>query len=244
MLMQLATLAGALFVGLVAIALVYVLGMRTKSPLVLSPLIRLQRAIINPKQMRSAGTPGAYASVIRHRGRTSGRPYETPVGVVAADDGFLIALVYGSRTNWLQNVLASGSATIVHEGQTYEVDQPEIVPMQAVAARFAAGDQQGFRLLARRPGAPGPAGRAGRGRSAGHRRATRRRRQDPVRRHDPVDGGPACRRSRAPWSGTSAPKIAMQPSRCWPRHSRASARWTRWSAMTTRRQTDVAACSR
>ena len=177
MLMQVATLAGALFVGVVAIALVFLLGMRAKSPLVLSPLIRLQRAIINPKQMRSAGTPGAYASVIRHRGRTSGRPYETPVGVVAADDGFLIALVYGSRTNWLQNVLASGSATIVHEGQTYEVDQPEIVPMQAVAARFTAGDQQGFRLLARRPGAPGPAGRAGRGRRAGHRCAIRRRRQ-------------------------------------------------------------------
>jgi deazaflavin-dependent oxidoreductase (nitroreductase family) len=148
MLMQVAILVGALFLGVVAIALVYVLGMRAKSPLVLSPLIRLQRAIINPKQMRSAGTPGAYASVIRHRGRTSGRPYETPVGVVAADDGFLIALVYGSRTNWLQNVLASGSATIVHEGQTYEVDQPEIIPMQTVAARFAGGDQQGFRLLA------------------------------------------------------------------------------------------------
>jgi deazaflavin-dependent oxidoreductase (nitroreductase family) len=148
MFMQVATLAGALFVGVVAIALVFLLGMRTKSPLVLSPLIRLQRAIINPKQMRSAGTPGAYASVIRHRGRTSGKSYETPVGVVADDDGFLIALVYGSRTNWLQNVLAAGSATIAHEGQTYEVDQPEIVPMKAVAARFTASDQQGFRRLA------------------------------------------------------------------------------------------------
>jgi hypothetical protein len=86
--------------------------------------------------------------VIRHRGRVSGRSLETPVGVVAADDGFVIALVYGSRTNWVQNVLASGSATIVHEGNTYEVDQPEIIPMQAVAARFTASDQQGFRLLA------------------------------------------------------------------------------------------------
>jgi deazaflavin-dependent oxidoreductase (nitroreductase family) len=148
MLMQLATLGGALLVGLAAIALIYLLGMRAKSPLVLSPLIRLQRAIINPRQMRSAGTPGAYASVIRHRGRTSGRPYETPVGAVAAYDGFVIALVYGSRSNWLQNVLASGSATIVHEGQTYEVDQPEIIPMRAVAAQFSAGDQRGFRWLA------------------------------------------------------------------------------------------------
>jgi deazaflavin-dependent oxidoreductase (nitroreductase family) len=148
MLMQLATVVGALFVGLVVIAIVYLVGMRVKSPLVLNPLIRLQRAIINPRQMRSAGTPGAYASVIRHRGRTSGRPYETPVGAVAADDGFVIALVYGARANWLQNVLASGSATIVHEGQTYQVDQPEIIPMRAVATRFTAGDQRGFRWLA------------------------------------------------------------------------------------------------
>ena len=148
MLMQLAALAGALIVGLAVIALLYLLGMRAKSPLVHNPLIRLQRAIINPRQMRSAGTPGAYASVIRHRGRTSGRPYETPVGAVAAGDGFVIALVYGSRTNWLQNVLASGSATIVHEGHTYQVDRPEIVPMQAVATAFTAGDQRSFRLYA------------------------------------------------------------------------------------------------
>ncbi len=147
MLMQLATLAGAVILGVLAIAMVYVLGMRTKSPLVLGPLIRLQRAIINPKQMGSAGTPGAYASVIRHRGRVSGRSFETPVGVVATDDGFVIALVYGSRTQWLQNVLAAGSATIVHDGQTCEVDRPEVIPMQAVATRFTAGDQQGFRVL-------------------------------------------------------------------------------------------------
>ena len=147
MLMQVATLAGALILGVVAIAIVFLLAWRAKSPLVLRPLIGLQRAIINPRQMQSAGTPGAYASVIRHRGRTSGRPYETPVGAVAVDDGFLIALMYGSRTNWLQNVLASGSATIVHEGQTYEVDQPALIPMQAVAARFTSSDQQGFRVL-------------------------------------------------------------------------------------------------
>ncbi len=148
MLMQLATLAGALFAGLVAIALVFLLGMRAKSPLVLDPLIRLQRAILNPRQMRSAGTPGASASVIRHRGRISGRPYETPVGAVAAGDGFVIALPYGSRANWLHNVLASGSATIVNEGHLYGVDRPEIIPMPAVEAQFTAGDRRSFRWFA------------------------------------------------------------------------------------------------
>ena len=63
MLMQLGALVGAVLLVLVAIALVFVLGMRAKSPLVLDPLIRLQRATINPRQMRSAGSPGAYAAV-------------------------------------------------------------------------------------------------------------------------------------------------------------------------------------
>jgi deazaflavin-dependent oxidoreductase (nitroreductase family) len=147
MLMQLAIVAGAVVVGLVGVALLILVGWRRNSPLVLKPMIRLQRAFINPRQLQSAGTPGAYAGVIRHRGRTSGRAYETPVGVVAEDDGFVIALVYGTRTNWLQNVLASGSATIVHEGRTWQVDRPEVVPMRTVASLFAPGDQQGFRLL-------------------------------------------------------------------------------------------------
>lgn len=148
MLIQLATIAGTLVLGVAAIALMYVLGMRAKSPIVQGPLVRFQRAILNPRQLRTAGEPGAYASVIRHRGRTSGRAYETPVGAVPTDDGFAIALVYGSGTQWLRNVLASGSATIVHEGHEYQVDRPEIVPMEAVAARFTAGDQRGFRWYA------------------------------------------------------------------------------------------------
>jgi hypothetical protein len=60
----------------------------------------------------------------------------------------VIALPYGARANWLQNVLASGSATIVHEGETYQVDRPEVVPMRAVQAAFAADDQRSFRWFA------------------------------------------------------------------------------------------------
>jgi hypothetical protein len=44
----------------------------------------------------------------------------------------MIPLPYGSSADWLQNVRASGSAVIVHEGNTHRVDRPEIVP-RAVA---------------------------------------------------------------------------------------------------------------
>jgi hypothetical protein len=51
MLMQMATLGVALLVGLAAIAGTLLLGMRAKSPLLLGPLIRLQRAVLNPRQL-------------------------------------------------------------------------------------------------------------------------------------------------------------------------------------------------
>jgi deazaflavin-dependent oxidoreductase (nitroreductase family) len=133
-------IAGVLLV-LVATGIVFVAGMRAKSPLLLDTVRRTSRAM-KPLALKSAGTPGAYASVIRHVGRTTGRAYETPVGAVATDDGFVIALPYGPNTDWLKNVLASGSATIVNEGNTYDVDRPEVVPMAAAGRFFSSQDQR------------------------------------------------------------------------------------------------------
>jgi deazaflavin-dependent oxidoreductase (nitroreductase family) len=147
MLRRATTLVGALFLGLVTVLIALVVGMRARSPRLLNAVRRINRAIFNPLQMRSAGTPGAYASMIRHSGRTSGIPYETPVGAVPTDDGFVIALVYGPHTDWLKNVLASGSATIVNEGSTYRVDQPEVIPMEAAGGNLPAKDQRNLRLI-------------------------------------------------------------------------------------------------
>jgi deazaflavin-dependent oxidoreductase (nitroreductase family) len=139
-------LIGGVLFALVATGVVFVVGMRTKSPVVLDTVRRTSRAM-KPLALKSAGTPGAYASVIRHVGRTTGRAYETPVGAVAIDDGFVIALPYGPNTDWLKNVLASGSAIIVDEGNTYDVDRPELVPMAAAGAYFSPQDQRAHRMF-------------------------------------------------------------------------------------------------
>ena len=63
-------------------------------------------------------------------------------------DGFLIALPYGTRTQWLRNVLAAGRAEIVVEGETHQVDRPELVPTASYATAFSLTDQRLFRWLA------------------------------------------------------------------------------------------------
>jgi deazaflavin-dependent oxidoreductase (nitroreductase family) len=147
-------MAGALLIvlavlvlALLAIAILYVLGIRSKSSTVRTAVRRFHHGVGNPLQLRSAGTPGTYASVLRHQGRSTGRTYQTPVWAVPTDDGFVIAIVYGSGTDWLKNLLASGTAAIVHEGATYQVDQPEIIPIQSARAYFPATLQRTHRLV-------------------------------------------------------------------------------------------------
>jgi len=139
--------AGALVAGLILLMLAFVFGMRAKSPVVLRAIRRFNRRFMNPRQMKTAGTPGAYAGFVRHVGRRSGRVFETPVGPFATDDGFVIALPYGTSSDWVKNVLAAGSATLVTEGQTVEVDQPEIVPLGDVVDFLPSKERRNLRLF-------------------------------------------------------------------------------------------------
>ena len=138
--------AGAV-VALAVVATVFLVGMRTKSPAVVDRMRRFNRAVTNPRVLRSAGSPGASASVIRHVGRVSGRLFETPVGPFAVGDDFVVGLPYGPRADWVRNVLANGSATLVHEGRTVPVHQPEVVPTLEVASDLPSSEQRTLRIF-------------------------------------------------------------------------------------------------
>jgi deazaflavin-dependent oxidoreductase (nitroreductase family) len=104
--------------------------------------LRLFTRAMRPLALRSAGKEGSNTSVVRHVGRRSGRTFETPVVAVHHDDSFLIALPYGKRTDWLKNVLDKGSAAIVTNGQVYEVDRPEVIPMADATSYFRPREQR------------------------------------------------------------------------------------------------------
>ena len=104
--------------------------------------LRLFTRAMRPLAWRSAGNEGSDTSVVRHVGRRSGRTYSTPLIAVQHDDSFLIALPYGKRTDWLKNVINKGSASIVTNGHTYEVDRPEVIPMAEATAYFRPREQR------------------------------------------------------------------------------------------------------
>jgi deazaflavin-dependent oxidoreductase (nitroreductase family) len=65
--------------------------------------------------------------VVIHRGRHSGRRYQTPVvNVFPAGDGYVIALTYGPGTDWVKNVLAAGGCELQTRGHTIRLTSPQV----------------------------------------------------------------------------------------------------------------------
>jgi deazaflavin-dependent oxidoreductase (nitroreductase family) len=145
--------AGALWAvaGLVVLALVVfltlVLVMRTKRPRALAVVRRFNRRFNNPRMLRSAGRPGSPLAVIRHVGRRSGTPYETPIGVFPMEDDFLTVLSYGSDTDWLRNARAAGSAELAVDGQTYRVAAGQVIGRDEALPYVPAGQLPFVRLF-------------------------------------------------------------------------------------------------
>jgi deazaflavin-dependent oxidoreductase (nitroreductase family) len=65
--------------------------------------------------------------LVVHRGRRSGRSYQTPVSTFPTEDGFVIALTYGAdKTEWVKNVLAAGGCELRTRGRVLRVDSPRV----------------------------------------------------------------------------------------------------------------------
>lgn len=143
-----AQIIGGSILALTAFSALFMISMRMKYRPVLTAVRRFNRAVTNPQAMKTAGQPGAAASAIQHRGRTSGTEYETPIGPVVTDDGFVVPLPYGTSPDWLKNILAAGNAVIIHEGGTYPVSDPEIIPSSVAFAYIPLGEQRVLRAFA------------------------------------------------------------------------------------------------
>lgn len=66
-------------------------------------------------------------TVIKHRGRKSGRQFETAVSAYRKGDTVAIMLAHG-KTNWVKNILAAGEADIRLGRRDLHLVNPRIVP--------------------------------------------------------------------------------------------------------------------
>ena len=99
---------------------------------------------------RFAGVSRTPFALIRHVGRRSGKPYETPIIVMPLENGFVIALTYGPEVDWYRNVQAAGQATLLWHNREYVLKQPEPITVQAGLAAFPTPFRQILGLLGTR----------------------------------------------------------------------------------------------
>jgi deazaflavin-dependent oxidoreductase (nitroreductase family) len=88
-------------------------------------IARFNRRFTNKLTSKVAGYLPGFA-VVSHVGRKSGRTYRTPVNAFRTDDGYIIALTYGSESDWAKNLLAAGSCEIQTRGRWVRLISPRI----------------------------------------------------------------------------------------------------------------------
>ena len=75
-------------------------------------------------------------AVLRHRGRRSGRGYETPLMAFQTDDGFVFALTYGRKVDWVRNLLTHDGGVLLYGGEEYKLHSIRYAPYDEVKDRF------------------------------------------------------------------------------------------------------------
>jgi deazaflavin-dependent oxidoreductase (nitroreductase family) len=66
-------------------------------------------------------------AVLTHRGRKTGRAYQTPINVFQRGSDYFFFLTYGSDVQWVKNVIANGSCSIETRGRVVELVEPELI---------------------------------------------------------------------------------------------------------------------
>ena len=112
-------------------------------------LIRAAARVVNPLVLRIAGRRHMpIIGVVHHRGRKTGHPYATPLGVrPAPGGGFVIPLTFSEASQWYQNILAAGGCVITYRGADHTVAGPVVVDRATAGPGYPRYERAALRLI-------------------------------------------------------------------------------------------------
>jgi len=105
------------------------------------PMPRLM-AHINKRTFNKLALRRNVSPVLVHTGRKSGRTYQTPLDAIPIEGGYIFFVIYGRQSDWVQNVLASGSAQVVIDGSTIDLTSPRLIPRDEARPLLPAGTSE------------------------------------------------------------------------------------------------------
>ena len=101
-------------------------------------LAKINKRLFNPGQIRKGKYP-----VVTHVGRKSGKTYQTPLDAFRTDTGYVLVARYGPESDWVQNVLAAGEATLRVDGTEHRLGSPRLVELDAALAALTTTEPPG-----------------------------------------------------------------------------------------------------
>lgn len=71
-------------------------------------------------------------AVLHHRGRRSGRFFDTPVQAYSTRDGWVVALAYSHNAPFALNLMAAGEGEMTRAGRRYRITTPRRAGREAL----------------------------------------------------------------------------------------------------------------
>ncbi len=95
-------------------------------------LARINKRVFNPGVIRKGTYP-----VVTHVGRVSGRTHQTPLDAFPTTTGYVLVCRYGPTSDWVQNVVEAGAATLRVGGEDVALGSPRLVGLDEALAVLA-----------------------------------------------------------------------------------------------------------
>jgi deazaflavin-dependent oxidoreductase (nitroreductase family) len=103
--------------------------------------------VTNKVLIHIAGKSIGHFAILSHTGRKSGKLYKIPIIAEPTDHGFVIALTYGQRVDWYENVLAKGGCTLRWKHRDYALFDPVLVDKEVGLMAFPAPIRAALRKM-------------------------------------------------------------------------------------------------
>jgi deazaflavin-dependent oxidoreductase (nitroreductase family) len=92
--------------------------------------------VTNKILIHIAGRNFGHFAILTHEGRKSGKPYRTPIIAEPLANGFVIALTYGKKVDWYENVIAKGRCSLHWKHKDYSLANPRFIDEDMALAAF------------------------------------------------------------------------------------------------------------
>ena len=87
----------------------------------------INKHVTNKFRVHISGRKFGHLAILSHVGRKSGKLYRIPIIAEPIKNGFVIALTYGKKVDWYENVIAKGGCSLNWKNKEYILINPEFI---------------------------------------------------------------------------------------------------------------------